>query len=154
MYPPTVGDVLQTLESDPEERFTTLIKALRSTGLDNEIQDYSSKWNDATKINLEEKRVIKEIGLGLKFHYLPIFTAGPWTVFAPTNKAFRNIPMQELEDLVEDKAKLSRLLLNHLVNRSLYSAGLRSHQKIEMANGRHVNVFARKSKIRISTKWV
>ena len=43
LYPSTVGDVLQTLESDPEERFTTLIKALRSTGLDNEIQDYSSK---------------------------------------------------------------------------------------------------------------
>ena len=54
--------------------------------------------------------------------------------------------MRELEDLVEDKARLSRLLLSHLVNRSLYSAGLRSHQKIEMANGRHVNVFARKSK--------
>ena len=43
LYPSTVGDILQTLESDPEERFTTLIKALRSTGLDNEIQDYSSK---------------------------------------------------------------------------------------------------------------
>lgn len=55
--------------------------------------------------------------------------------------------MRELEDLVEDKARLSRLLLSHLVNRSLYSAGLRSHQKIEMANGRHVNVFARKSKL-------
>ena len=101
---------------------------------------------------MEGKNLSYEIGLGLKFHSLPIFTAGPWTIFAPTNKAFRNIPMQELEDLVEDKAKLSRLLLNHLVNRSLYSAGLRSHQKIEMANGRHVNVFARKSKIRISTK--
>ena len=55
--------------------------------------------------------------------------------------------MRDLEDLVDDKARLSRLLLSHLVNRSLYSAGLRSHQKIEMANGRHVNVFARKSKL-------
>ena len=43
MYPPTVGDIVQTLESDPENRFTTLIKALKSTALDQEIQDYSSK---------------------------------------------------------------------------------------------------------------
>ena len=54
--------------------------------------------------------------------------------------------MRELEDLVNDDARLSRLLLTHLVNRSLYSAGLKSHQKVEMANGRHVNVFARKGK--------
>ena len=43
MYPPTTGDIVQTLESDPENRFTTLIKALKSTGLDKEIKDYSSK---------------------------------------------------------------------------------------------------------------
>ena len=42
MYPPTTGDIVQTLESDPENRFTTLIKALKTTGLDQEIQDYSS----------------------------------------------------------------------------------------------------------------
>ena len=71
-------------------------------------------------------------------------SAGPWTIFAPTNKAFRNLPMRELEDLVNNESRLSKLLLTHLVNRSLYSAGLRSHQKVEMANGRHVNIFARK----------
>ena len=43
MYPPTVGDVVQTLKSDPERRFSTLVKALKTTGLDREISDYSSK---------------------------------------------------------------------------------------------------------------
>ena len=43
MFPATIGDIVQTLESDPEQRFTTLIKALKSTGLNKEIQDYSSK---------------------------------------------------------------------------------------------------------------
>ena len=57
--------------------------------------------------------------------------------------------MRELEDLVNDEARLSKLLLTHLVNRSLYSAGLRSHQKVEMANGRHVNIFARKGMLHI-----
>ena len=44
MFPATIGDIVQTLESDPEQRFTTLIKALKSTGLNKEIQDYSSKY--------------------------------------------------------------------------------------------------------------
>ena len=45
MFPATIGDIVQTLESDPEQRFTILIKALKSTGLNKEIQDYSSKYN-------------------------------------------------------------------------------------------------------------
>ena len=43
MFPATIGDIVQTLESDPEQRFTTLIKALKSTGLNLEIQDYTSE---------------------------------------------------------------------------------------------------------------
>ena len=44
LYPPTVGNVVETLRSDPENRFTTLLKALKFTGLLREISDYSSKW--------------------------------------------------------------------------------------------------------------
>ena len=73
-----------------------------------------------------------------------MIAAGPWTIFAPTNAAFSNLPILELSELVDDKARLTRFLLNHLVNRSMYSAGMRSHQVIEMANGSHVNLFARR----------
>ena len=73
-------------------------------------------------------------------------TAGPWTIFAPTNQAFSNLPILELTKLVKDKSRLSSFLLNHMVNRSVYSAGLKSHQIISMANGKSVNIFARRGK--------
>ena len=43
--------------------------------------------------------------------------AGPWTVFAPTNSAFMNLPMKELEQLITSPSKLSDLVLNHLINK-------------------------------------
>ena len=73
-----------------------------------------------------------------------IFSAGPWTIFAPTNAAFSNLPILELTNLVKDKARLRRFVFNHLINRSVYSAGLKSHQVLQMANGNNVNIFARR----------
>ena len=69
--------------------------------------------------------------------------AGPWTVFAPTNTAFMNLPMKELEELITNPRKLSKLVLNHIINRTIFSAGLRAHQSITMANGSKLNLFAR-----------
>ena len=77
------------------------------------------------------------------------FSAGPWTIFAPTNDAFMNLPMDELEDLIKSSKKLKRLLLNHLINKSLFSAGLRSHQIVEMAGGARLNLFRRKGTYRV-----
>lgn len=49
-----------------------------------------------------------------------LLSAGPWTVFAPTNSAFMNLPMKELEELITNPKKLSKLVLNHLINRLVY----------------------------------
>merc|ERR1719189_1655754 len=116
LFPPTVGDVVQTLQADPEQRFTTFVKALQATRLDREITDYNT---------------------------------GPWTVFAPTNAAFMNLPMKELEELITDPKKLSRLVLNHLINRTIFSAGMKAHQRLTMANGNRVNLFARDDRLKI-----
>ena len=43
LYPTTRGNLVQTLESDPGQRFTTFLKALKATRLDRDISDYSSK---------------------------------------------------------------------------------------------------------------
>ncbi len=71
------------------------------------------------------------------------YQAGPWTVFAPVNDAFMNLPMSELEDLIRNTGKLRELLLNHVVGKTLYSAGLRAHQVVKMASGHHLNLFRR-----------
>ncbi len=103
-------DIIRALSSDPLQRFTTFLKALRATKLDRELADYST---------------------------------GPWTVFAPVNDAFMNLPMSELEDLIRNTGRLRELLLNHVAGKTLYSAGLRSHQVVKMASGRHLNLFRR-----------
>lgn len=41
--------------------------------------------------------------------------AGPFTVFAPNNKAFAKIPEATLKELLADKAKLTTLLTGHVV---------------------------------------
>merc|ERR1712088_356842 len=40
---------------------------------------------------------------------------GPFTVFAPTNLAFKKIPDADLQRLLGDKAALSKILLRHVV---------------------------------------
>jgi uncharacterized surface protein with fasciclin (FAS1) repeats len=40
---------------------------------------------------------------------------GPFTVFAPTDEAFAKIPKADLEALLADKAKLTRVLTYHVV---------------------------------------
>ncbi len=43
LYPVASGNIMHTLESDPEGRFTTFIKALKATKLARELSDYNSK---------------------------------------------------------------------------------------------------------------
>jgi uncharacterized surface protein with fasciclin (FAS1) repeats len=42
-------------------------------------------------------------------------SSGPFTVFAPTNLAFKKLPEGEVAKLLGDRARLSKLLLRHVV---------------------------------------
>ena len=134
LFPPTAGNIVTMLKNDPEQRFSTFLKALKAAKLDQEISDYSSKKSINHKCKVDTLQSIK-------------ISAGPWTCFAPTNEAFMNVPMSELEALIKDKKKLRKLIMNHLINRSLYHSGLRSHEIVEMANGEKLNLFSRSGKL-------
>jgi uncharacterized surface protein with fasciclin (FAS1) repeats len=41
--------------------------------------------------------------------------AGPFTVFAPTDEAFKKLPAGTVEALLKDKAKLAAILTHHVV---------------------------------------
>jgi uncharacterized surface protein with fasciclin (FAS1) repeats len=62
-------------------------------------------------------------------------TAGPFTVFAPTNSAFNMLPKGTVESLVkpENKAKLTGILTYHVVSGNLDSKALDA--KIKEGNG-------------------
>ena len=56
-------------------------------------------------------------------------TAGPYTVFAPTNKAFAMISRAELNKILNDPARLTKLLQRHVVQDLIYTSGLQGFQK-------------------------
>ena len=52
--------------------------------------------------------------------------AGPYTVFAPTDEAFKAVPAATLAALAGDKARLKAVLTYHVVPGSLTSTGLKN----------------------------
>lgn len=55
--------------------------------------------------------------------------AGPFTVFAPTNKAFSLLSPSELNAILSDPVKLTNLLKRHVVQDLIYTSGLQGFQK-------------------------
>jgi uncharacterized surface protein with fasciclin (FAS1) repeats len=61
---------------------------------------------------------------------------GPFTVFAPTNEAFEKLGKDKVEDLLQDREKLRKVLLAHVVvNKSVLSGDV-----VKM-DGKEVNGF-------------
>jgi uncharacterized surface protein with fasciclin (FAS1) repeats len=59
---------------------------------------------------------------------------GPFTVFAPTDEAFAKIPKADLDALLKDKAKLTRVLTYHVVPGKVMAgdvAGLKEAKTVE-----------------------
>jgi len=67
---------------------------------------------------------------------------GPFTVFAPTNKAFKGIPTAELAYLLapEQKDTLTKLLEYHVASGSLESSDLKNGEKIKTLEGDNVSI--------------
>ena len=65
-----------------------------------------------------------------------LMSAGPFTVFAPTNEAFSLLPAGTVETLVmpENKAKLTKILTYHVVSGRLDAKSLEA--KIKAGNGK------------------
>ena len=60
---------------------------------------------------------------------LPFSLGGPYTVFAPTDKAFALISRSELNGMLNDPARLTKLLQRHVVQDLIYTSGLQGFQK-------------------------
>jgi len=67
---------------------------------------------------------------------------GPFTVFAPTNAAFANLPAGTVEELLkpENKAKLASILTYHVVAGKVMSTDLSDGQKAATVNGQEITV--------------
>ena len=54
----------------------------------------------------------------------PLREKGPYTIFAPTDAAFRKLGDDEVRELVKDKERLRKLVLNHVAEGRWTSADL------------------------------
>merc|ERR1719159_1776686 len=69
-------------------------------------------------------------------------SAGKFTVFAPTNEAFKALPAGTLDTLMkpENKAKLVDILKYHVLPEEVLSTQLKAHQKVKTLEGNSVVV--------------
>ena len=72
---------------------------------------------------------------------------GPYTVFAPNDKAFAKVPKATLDTLAKDKAKLRSVLLYHVAKGKLTASKVVKRKSIKTLNGQRVRVRVRDGKV-------
>lgn len=79
---------------------------------------------------------------------------GPFTVFAPTDAAFKKLPKKTLNALLRNKAKLKAVLLYHVVSGKVTASDVVELTSAKTLNGKDVrirasgsNVFVNKAKV-------
>ena len=63
---------------------------------------------------------------------------GPYTLFAPTDAAFKSLPEGALQELLEDESKLAALLKYHLVPGRITAADILVKQTLKAASGQEL----------------
>ncbi len=67
-------------------------------------------------------------------------SAGPFTVFAPTDDAFAKIPSEQLNAILADKALLAKILTYHVVAGRLLAADVLGQSTLTSVEGSPINV--------------
>ena len=78
--------------------------------------------------------------------------AGPFTVFAPTNAAFNNLPAGTVDNLLkpENKEQLRNILFYHVTPGVYLAEALKDGQKLGMVNSQNATVSVKDGKVQIN----
>ncbi len=79
---------------------------------------------------------------------------GPFTVFAPVDKAFSAIPKDELDKILADPELLKRVLLYHVVNGRLSAADVVRDERLDSLEGAELVVTPRDGAVMINAAKV
>ncbi len=74
---------------------------------------------------------------------------GPFTVFAPTDAAFKKVPASTLEALLKDRAALRKVLLYHVAGGRYPAKRVVNKRSIETLAGQRVKVRTRGNTVRV-----
>jgi uncharacterized surface protein with fasciclin (FAS1) repeats len=76
--------------------------------------------------------------------------AGPYTVFAPTDAAFRKLPAGTVEALLKDPAALSNILLYHVVSGKVMAADVVGLTSATSLQGSSISIAVSGGKVRLN----
>src|SRR3712207_999655 len=65
---------------------------------------------------------------------------GPFTVFAPTDRAFSKVPDETLEQLDQDRGQIRAVLLYHVLGERVSSRKLVKRDSVKTVNGQSLHV--------------
>nr|CAH0099299.1 unnamed protein product [Daphnia galeata] len=77
-------------------------------------------------------------------------TGGPYTLFAPTNDAFKALPEAKLTKLMESPAELKSILLGHIVNGTYFLGAFMTSPDLRNLNGGLNRIFANGTNIKVN----
>jgi len=67
-------------------------------------------------------------------------SAGPFTVFAPTDEAFAKVPKEQLDALMGNRAALTAVLTYHVVPGEVLSSDLSNGMKVKSIEGQYLTI--------------
>lgn len=83
-----------------------------------------------------------------------VATGGPFTIFAPTDQAFAQVPADVLADLLADKEALTSVLLNHVVSGEKSAKELLRQRKVATLQGAEAVVYHWRGKMFVNKSQV
>ena len=81
-------------------------------------------------------------------------SAGPFTVFAPTDEAFAKVPKAKLDALLNDKEALKKVLLYHVVAGNVGSAQVVKLKSAKTVNGQEAKITVKGGKVMVDNATV
>lgn len=75
---------------------------------------------------------------------------GPFTVFAPTDDAFKKLPAGTLEKLLADKAQLTKVLTYHVVSGKVMAADVVKLSEAKTVEGSAVKIAVKDGKVKVN----
>ena len=75
---------------------------------------------------------------------------GPFTVFAPTDDAFKKLPAGTLEKLLADKAQLTKILTYHVVAGKVMAADVVKLTEAKTVEGSAVKISVKDGKVKVN----
>lgn len=75
---------------------------------------------------------------------------GPFTVFAPTDEAFKKIPKETLEGLLKDKKALTSVLTYHVVSGKVMAADVVKLESAKTVQGQPIKIVTKDGKVTVN----